>query len=175
MGADESMDEATGPDLTNLANRAAIHDLFCRYCDALDNREWALLDEVFLPGTVAYFPTGTDEQGFEEMSIEGRANIVRWLEQIFRDFGPTHHMIGNVTSTLEGDAGSASCRVRAHHVAEAGDERIFEESLARFVGTVRLTTDGWRFEEFRETIAIALGDVEGVSRLAEKRGLDNPA
>lgn len=151
--------------LRRLLDRAALGDLLSRYCDALDLRQWSLLEDVFTPEVMTHWPAGTEERGGAEFSIEGRDAVVGWLARIFEAFGPTHHMISNVVVELERDRAQVACRVHAHHVAEVAGRRLFEESLARFSGAARRTADGWRFETFRESIAIALGDADEVGAL----------
>ena len=165
------MGTPTDNEVRNLLDRTEVHDLFCRYSDALDLRKWELLDDFFTPDAMAYFPTGIEEQELKETAIQGREEIVSWLRNVFEDFGPTHHMISNLALSVDGDVGSTTCRVRAYHVAVIGDRRLFEESLARFSGTVRRTSQGWRFEEFRESIAIALGDPDELAAAIQERGL----
>jgi SnoaL-like domain len=154
-------------EVRGLLDRVAIHDLVCRYCDALDLRKWELLYDVFTPDVTAHWPAGTDEQGLAETDMQGSKEIVAWLQQVFEDFGPTHHLVSNLVLDGDGDVLSFVCRVRAYHAAKG--RPLFEESLARFSGTARRTPDGWRVQDWRESIAIALGNPVEFAEFLQER------
>ena len=154
-------------DVRGLVDRAAIYNLLCQYCDALDFRKWEMLEDVFVPTVITHWPTGTDEQALAETDVQGSREVIDWLRQVFEDFGPTHHLVSNLVLDVEDDVASFVCRVRAYH--EAKGRPLFEESLARFSGTARRTPDGWRIEEFRESIAIALGNPVEFAEFLQER------
>jgi len=145
------MDNDFAAQLKYLVDKDEIHQLLCRYCDALDFRRWEMLDDVFTPTIRAFWPT--------EEVIEGREENIAWIKRAFVYLGATHHLISNMVVNIDGDTASTECRVRAYHAG--GDDRgLFEESLATFSAKACRTPAGWRINEFTETIAIMLGTEE---------------
>ena len=90
-------------DVRGLVDRAAIYNLLCQYCDALDFRKWEMLEDVFVPTVLTHWPTGTDEQALAETDVQGSREVIDWLRQVFEDFGPTHHLVSNLVLDVEDD------------------------------------------------------------------------
>jgi hypothetical protein len=69
-----------------------------------DERDWALLAEVFNPDVVVDYSTGTH--------LEGREAVVAGLRAALQGSGPSQHLIGNHVVEIEGGRARSSCYVR---------------------------------------------------------------
>lgn len=58
----------------NPLDHIAIQNVISRYCDALDTKDWALLNDVFVVDVDADYPFNRDLKGAEAVSkaIQGR-------------------------------------------------------------------------------------------------------
>ena len=82
--------------LQQVSDRIEIDDLLVRYTRAIDEKDWALLDTVFVPDAdIDYTTSG---------GIAGKYPEVReWLGKALAAFPITIHAITNSTIELEGD------------------------------------------------------------------------
>lgn len=88
--------------MTNLEDRAAIHDLFTRYCCALDNGEAETVVGCFTADAVLKSPV-IDVVGHREIrAFAGRFAAQRETGTQFR------HMVTNIGVTLDGDKARAT-------------------------------------------------------------------
>jgi len=86
----------------NLADRAAIHDLFTRYCCALDNGEVETVVDCFTEDAMLKSPV-IDLQGSEAIrAFAGRFAAQRAAGTQFR------HFVSNIEVALDGDAAAAT-------------------------------------------------------------------
>ena len=87
---------------SNLEDRAAIHDLFARYCCALDNGDVEAVVDCFTADAILKSPV-IDISGHEEI----RAFASRFAAQ--RAAGTQfRHMVSNIAMTITGTRATAS-------------------------------------------------------------------
>src|ERR1700757_2286858 len=87
---------------SNLQDRAAIHDLFTRYCCALDNGEVETVVDCFTVDAILKSPV-IDVSGHHEIrSFANRLVAQRAAGTQFR------HMVCNIAVMITGNRGSAS-------------------------------------------------------------------
>src|SRR5215831_18791482 len=87
---------------SNLQDRAAIHDLFTRYCCALDNGEIEAVVDCFTQDAVLKSPV-VDISGRDEI----RAFATRFAAQ--RAAGTQfRHMVSNIAVTVNGSRSAAT-------------------------------------------------------------------
>jgi uncharacterized protein (TIGR02246 family) len=85
-----------------LEDRAAIHDLFTRYCCALDNGEVETVVGCFIEDAVLKSPV-IDIRGRDEIrAFAGRFAAQRAAGTQFR------HMVTNIAVTIDGDRATAT-------------------------------------------------------------------
>jgi uncharacterized protein (TIGR02246 family) len=85
-----------------LEDRAAIHDLFTRYCCALDNGEVETVTSCFIADAALKSPV-IDLKGYDEIrAFAGRFAAQRAAGTQFR------HMVTNISVTLSGDRATAT-------------------------------------------------------------------
>jgi uncharacterized protein (TIGR02246 family) len=88
--------------MTDLEDRAAIHDLFTRYCCALDNGEVETVVGCFTADAALKSPL-IDIKGHHEIrAFAGRFAAQRAAGTQFR------HMVTNIAVTLDGDRATAT-------------------------------------------------------------------
>jgi hypothetical protein len=51
----------------NPLDNLAIQNTIARYCEALDTKQWPLLDKVFMPGATADYPFNNDLRGVDDI------------------------------------------------------------------------------------------------------------
>ena len=107
--------------MTQLEDRAAIHDLFTRYCCALDNGEVETVVACFVEGAKLDSPM-IDIRGHDEIrAFAGRFAAQRAAGTQFR------HFVTNIAVTLDSDRATATAYLLvliskddAHHTLPPG-------------------------------------------------------
>jgi hypothetical protein len=127
--------------LAQLSDQADIAQLLQRYFTALDTKDYALLDMVFLPDARLRYDVGQDVTlSYPEMKEQFR----RFLER----FCFTQHLMGPPTIDLDGDTARSTNVVRAHHVERAADGREGAWTVYGVYRDVHARTGaGWRIRE----------------------------
>lgn len=93
-----------------LAERAITRAL-TRIARAMDERDWAALDELTLADMTADLGTG---------EVVGRDAMVTAIRAFLDECGPTQHLLGNVLVEVDGDTATSRAYVSDMHVG-AGD------------------------------------------------------
>ena len=106
-----------------------------RYAEALDQRRWELLDQVFAPDL---------EFDFGEWVVRSRADAVKAIRSYLDGCGPTQHLLGNYRIEIDGDTATSSCYVRAFHIGVAAAEGKTYEMGGEYRDELRRTEQGWR-------------------------------
>ena len=101
---------------SNLEDRAAIHDLFTRYCCALDNGEIETVVDCFTVDAILKSPV-IDISGHDEIrAFAGRFAAQRTAGTQFR------HMVSNIAMTITGNRAPASAHLLVL-ISKDGDHR----------------------------------------------------
>jgi uncharacterized protein (TIGR02246 family) len=122
--------------MADLEDRAAIHDLFTRYCCALDNGEVETVVDCFTADAVLKSPV-IDIKGRDEI----RAFAGRFAAQC-KAGAQFRHMVTNVAVAIDGDRASATAYLLVL-ISKDGNHRTlppgrYECELVKEAGT-------WRF------------------------------
>ena len=134
-----------------ISDRIEIQDLLTRYCKAIDEKDWDLLDTCFTPDAhVDYSSSG---------GIAGSYSEAReWLAKALAIFPVTLHSISNSEVVLDGDA--ARSRTMVHNPMgfrnPDGSMHIFTV-YAYYVDELVRTPDGWRISQRVEEQALLEG------------------
>jgi hypothetical protein len=132
------MDDA----VQQLVDRRDIEDLVHRYAFAIDARDWAAIDELFLPD--AYVSGTTSQARYPE--------YIAALRPTVEQYHTTMHFLGNQLSRVEGDTGHVDTYAVAFHLGEGTPEIVvgvcYRDDVARIDGRWRITgravTGLWR-------------------------------
>jgi ketosteroid isomerase-like protein len=124
------------PGLALLLDERAIVAVATRYCRALDTKDWAALDTVFLPDANADLASDSE--------LIGREAIVNRIRTALINLDDSQHLVGNHEVQVDGDTATHCCYLQAQHIRSAaigGQNYLvggrYEDRLVR-------TPDGWR-------------------------------
>jgi ketosteroid isomerase-like protein len=138
-------------DLQTLIDEREIHQVATRYCRALDTKDWALLDDVFVPGATAMLGSTTMLAGIEE--IRGR---IRGALQHLDD---SHHLVGNHEIGVDGDVATHRCYLQAQHVRLAAVGGPNYMVAGRYEDRLARTDAGWRITHRTLTVMWTDGNI----------------
>ena len=123
------------------ADHAEIAQVLQRYGQALDEKRYELLDQVFVPGaTLRYEMEGGAPTTYPEMVA------------VFREFNAafwyTQHLFSHPVIELSGDLARTLCRLIAIHVQRrlAGGRNLWTV-YGFYDDTLSRTPEGWRIRE----------------------------
>ena len=105
------------------------------YAEALDRRNWQLLDEVFVPEL---------EFDFGEWAARSREEAVASIRSYLDGCGPTQHLLGNYRIEVEGETAHSRVYVRAFHLGVGDAEGKTYEMGGEYRDELRCTEAGWR-------------------------------
>ncbi len=121
--------------MDTAADRTEIIALLDRYAEALDQRRWELLDEVF---------SSDVEFDFGEWRVNVLTDAVATIRSYLDGCGPTQHLLGNYRVQIDGDQAQSQVYVRAFHrgLGAAADKTY--EMGGEYDDFLRRTPSGWR-------------------------------
>jgi hypothetical protein len=126
-----------------LLDRLALQQLCVDYANAIDERAWDRLDQVFVPDArIDYRAMG---------GIEGAyPSIKAWLPEALAHFPRYMHFVGNMDFAIDGDAarGRIACinpMVLPQAQGQGGEETMILGLW--YVDRYRRTAAGWRIVE----------------------------
>ena len=126
----------TTPDLQTLLDEREITRVALRYCRALDTKDWAALDQVFLADATADLSGPDLLVGIE--AIRGR---IRTALEILDD---SQHLVGNHEVDVTGDTATHRCYLQAQHVRHAATGGPNYMIAGRYEDRLVRSDAGWR-------------------------------
>ena len=123
-------------DLQTLIDERDIRNVAFRYCRALDPKDWALLDEVFLPDATGELGTPTTLVGLE--AIRGR------IQKALEHLDESQHLVGNHEIDVTGDSATHRCYLQAQHIREGAHCGPNYIVAGRYEDRLVRTSSGWR-------------------------------
>lgn len=134
-----------GPSSTSLADsvnmlvdRAAIEDLITTLFHCVDTKDFTGAARLFTQDGEIALP-------FAEYPA---SELVETSKRLFAPFQATHHMIGNIAITVDGDVARSRQYVRATHVPDTADASRHADVGGWYDWTYRRTDDGWRISRY---------------------------
>jgi hypothetical protein len=118
-----------------LADRQELRDLTLRYCQAIDDSDWAALRELFTDGAQAAGASGGDETVEVLRSIRSTyGRTIHTAHGQLVEFTDDDHATGMVPSHAEldikGETVVCAMRYYDHYVREAGGWRFSRRDIA---------------------------------------------
>ena len=110
-------------DLATLLAERAIARALAQFARAMDERNWAALDELLVAEATADFGTGP---------VTGRAAIVALMRSYLDDCGPTQHLLGNLTVEVAGDEARSRCYVADLHLGLGDKAHLTFRTLGEY-------------------------------------------
>ena len=125
------------PDLQELQDRAAIHDMLMRYPRADDSHNFELMKTVFTEdGTLTTW----------NKPIEGSDEIVRRVSGLTR-YKATSHFMGNESIKIDGDSATTEVYAVAYHFHDVDGKQQAYLMWIRYHDVLVRTNEGWRIKE----------------------------
>lgn len=131
--------------LQEMSDRLEIQDLFARYSFAIDDRNWAGLDDVFTEDAIIdYTQVGGPRGSFRE--------IQAWLGKAMERFKAFQHMVATTELKLDGDRATSRTILFNPMVMYPDGSEVPGNDKVFFVGlwyrdTLVRTEQGWRIAE----------------------------
>lgn len=146
----------------DLADCRAIEQLYVRYCELVDAKDFDRMDEVFTASS-----RGDYSQALGDGAImPDRATLVAAMHANLgagSHCGPTHHNVGNFRVRLEGDRASAKVHFYAVHRGTGAHEGAIYSMWGEYRDSLVRTGEGWRVADRVYTCAITQGPGEIVA------------
>ena len=130
-------------EVASLRAHEAIRQRIHAYSRALDRLDRALLLAQFWP------EAQLDYGVFYRGEISGFLDIALDFQRSMRD---THHLVGNISASIDGDRASAESYVHAHHILLQGDELVRLQVGARYLDRFEQRDGEWRLSYRTELI-----------------------
>ncbi len=130
-----------------MSDRLEIQDLFTRYCFAIDDRDWDVLDDLFTSDAqIDYTATGGSAGPLSE--------IKQWLAQALGACGMSQHMVSLPNLTIAGDTATSRMILFNPMMMQNGQgkETTFFCGVWYHDRLVR-TEAGWRIAERSQKLA----------------------
>jgi len=127
--------------MQEISDRLEIQDLMVRYSYAIDNRDWAALDDVLTPDAhIDYSVFGG--------SVGNLSETKEFLAGAMQMFTTLQHMVSGTTISFTGDD-SAETRTQCHNPMTMGDAEQPDLMMCGlwYVDKLVRTDDGWRIKE----------------------------
>jgi len=131
-----------------MDDRAAVVDSVNRYATALDSRDWALLDEVFVSDVVV---------DFGGRVVSGREAVRDLVRRMLGGSGPSQHLLANHRVELHGEAARCVSQVRAFSAGVGAAAGRSYELLGEYRDELVRTPDGWRIARREMTVRHEIG------------------
>ena len=131
--AETTTESTTGA--ISAQDRIEIAEILSFSSHLLDNRQWDMFGEVFVPGVRLSAPQG---------EFDGPAGVRRFVESVDLARFPATHTLNSIVEAV--DADTAVCWSRM--LLLTWDRRV---ACGDYIDTFRRTADGWRIE--RRTVA----------------------
>lgn len=139
------------PGVDDLLHERAIHRALCRFAEAMDRRDWAMLDDVLLIDA-----TGDFGEGFQP---RGRPALIELFQHFLGRCGPTQHLIGNLVVEITGERASSRCYVRDMHQGAGARAALTFSSPGIYDDQWILTPEGWRIAHRSKTNLMMIGSI----------------
>ena len=136
-------------------DRIEIVAVLDRYAEALDQRRWELLEQVFAPDV---------DCDFGEWSARSLPEAVATIRSYLENCGPSQHLQGNYRVELDGDRAKSRVYIRASHVGLGRAAGKSYEMTGEYEDELRRTPAGWRSAKRRIRVFFELGSREVLGR-----------
>lgn len=131
--------------------REQIERVLIRYTTAMDERNWGLLDDVFVRDAIA------DYRGI------GRFEGLTAIKEVVRGFldkcGPTQHLLGNLRTDLDDQRATAQCYLQAVHAGRGDFAGRTMTVWGEYRDRLALRDEGWRIVHRELVVSHVDGDI----------------
>ena len=138
-----------------LRDRSEIVAVLDRYAEALDQRRWELLEQVFAPDV---------DVDFGEWSARSLPEVVATIRSYLDGCGPSQHLQGNHRVEVDRDRAKSRVYIRAAHVGVGRAAGKSYEMAGEYQDELRRTPAGWRIVRRRLQVFFELGSRDVLGR-----------
>jgi hypothetical protein len=118
-----------------LRDKEAIESLVNRYAVALDERQWALLTDLF---------TTDVEADYGGICCSGINALVEMIQSHLGGCGPSQHLFGNLRVQVDGDTATALFYGRVMHAGLGEQREVVFDFWGEYRDELQRTPEGWR-------------------------------
>lgn len=139
--------------IQQVADQLEIDSLLSRYAEAIDRRDYQLLDTCFTPDALVDY---SDADGVAGPYPEARA----WLEEVLAPIDEMQHFISNKQIKLDGDSATGECytlNINGFKLADSSSNHLVVG--AKYIDEFTRTPKGWRISRRKETRMTMMGDL----------------
>lgn len=148
-------------DIDEISDRLEIEQLMVKYVDAIDEKNWELLDDVFTDDAFLDYESSGGPDGKGDYKT-----VKTWLQDNLAMFPMTQHMIGKTSVDYHGD--SANCRtifynpmgvpVNSDGIYDPNGDGLHIFIVGGWYNDICVKTiDGWKIKEKVEEQAYVQG------------------
>lgn len=132
--------------LQEMSDRLEIQDLLARYCEAIDARDWNVLDDIFTADAIIDYTAAGGAKG-------NLSETKAYLERALKQFSGMQHMLGLPVIKITGDkAISRTIAFNPMIVERDGQPHTFFVGIW-YCDELLRTEDGWRIAHRREELS----------------------
>lgn len=137
-------------DLELLLAERDIQRALVRIARAMDERDWAALEQLLLPDATADLGLGP---------IAGGAEIVRFIRTFLDACGSTQHLLGNLLVEVDGDRATSRSYVSDMHKGAAEKSHLSFSTLGDYHDRWRKVDGKWHLSHRTKLNRAHLGDI----------------
>ncbi|MXO74332.1 nuclear transport factor 2 family protein [Altererythrobacter aerius] len=149
--------------LSQLIDERAIEQIYVRYCELVDGKDFDRLDEVFTADTLGDYSRALGE-GVVTRGLPALIAAMHHNLGAGSHCGATHHNVGNFRIMVEGGRARAQVHYIAAHAGEGSHAGKSYVMWGEYDDVLVRTPAGWRVAERTYTLAVSQGDPAMVSR-----------
>ena len=138
--------------LDRLLTEREIHRTLCRLARAMDERDWACLDTVFVEDATGDFGSG--------YQLCSRAEIAGMFRTFLGACGPTQHLLGNLVVESNGEFAESRCYIRDIHQGQGSRTELYFSTIGEYQDRWRHTSEGWRITHRKKVSYLTQGTLE---------------
>ena len=125
-----------------------LNEVVCRYAQLCDEREWALMDQIFAPHATA---------NYGGWALKDPAAILGMLRHHLGGCGPTQHLLGNLTVKIDANVVSSQTSIRAAHRGLGHLQHETYECMGYYKDQWQHTPAGWRIAHRAMVVSLEFG------------------
>jgi 3-phenylpropionate/cinnamic acid dioxygenase small subunit len=146
--------------LQYLLDKHAIEQIYIRYCELIDRKQFDDLTDVFSADSVGeYTAYNNVTHGVGEMIAALHFNLGAGS-----NCGPTHHNVGNFRIAVDGDRATSKVHYYAVHRGIGSAEGALYSMWGQYTDTLQRSAAGWRVTHRQYDIFLTEGNTQVVSR-----------
>ncbi|MDB5431471.1 MAG: hypothetical protein JWP35_2587 [Caulobacter sp.] len=124
-----------------LWDKHLIEQVYFRYCEVIDSKDFNRLDEVFIPEAVGDYRSANGHLDPNLASLVARLKVGMGPQS---DCGATHHNVLNIRLEIDGDRAVGRANFHAMHRGANGHDGALYVCGGQYDDQWVRTPDGWR-------------------------------